>query len=288
MAKLMPLSDLAPHYDGLLCDIWGVLHNGVAAFPDAVDALCKYRAQGGIVILITNAPRSNQVIYPQLARLAVPREAFDAVVTSGDVTKSLLQQRPDTPLFHFGPARDQSILDGLTHPMVSSQDAKLCLLTGPLDDAIESAEIYEPLLLDMRDNGVDMICANPDLVVKSGDRMVICAGSIAQLYAKLGGKVTYAGKPEAPIYDAAMTQMTIAAGRKFPKNRLLVVGDGLPTDIKGAVQNGFDAYFVAGGIHKIDMGDMKNPEKLARADGLIRHQFTDIELAGICDHLRWI
>jgi HAD superfamily hydrolase (TIGR01459 family) len=287
MAKLKPLSDLAPHYDGLLCDIWGVLHNGVAAFPDAVDALCKYRAQGGVVVLITNAPRSSQVIYPQLARLGVPSAAFDAVVTSGDVTKSLLQERPDTPLFHFGPVRDQSIVEGLTHPMAGSQDAKLCLLTGPLDDGIEGAEIYGPLLLEMRDNAVDMICANPDLVVKSGNRMVICAGSIAQLYAKLGGKVTYAGKPEAPIYQAAITQMTIAAGRALSKNRILVVGDGLPTDIAGAVQNGFAAYFVASGIHAIDMGDLKIPAALARANGLIRHQFTDLKLAGICDHLRW-
>jgi HAD superfamily hydrolase (TIGR01459 family) len=287
MAKLMPLSGLAPHYDGLLCDIWGVLHNGVTAFPNAVDALCKYRARGGIVILITNAPRSDQVIYPQLAQLGVPREAFDAVVTSGDVAKSLLQERPNTPLYHFGPERDQSILEGLTHPLVGSQAAKLCLLTGPLDDGIESAEIYEPLLLEMRCQAVEMICANPDLVVKSGSRMVICAGSIAQLYAKLGGQVTYAGKPEAPIYDAAMMQMTIAAGRTVSKKRILVVGDGLSTDIKGAAQNGFAAYFVAGGIHAIDMGDMKIPATLARAYGLIRHQFTDLKLAGICDHLRW-
>ena len=287
MAKLMPLSDLAPHYDGLLCDIWGVLHNGITAFPNAVDALCKYRARGGIVILITNAPRSNQLIYPQLAQLGVPREAFDAVVTSGDVAKSLLKERNNTPLYHFGPERDQSILEGLTHPLVGSQDAKLCLLTGPLDDGIESAEIYEPLLLEMRCQAVEMICANPDLVVKSGNRMVICAGSIAQLYAKLGGKVTYAGKPEAPIYQAAITQMTIAAGRTLSKNRILVVGDGLPTDIKGAAQNGFAAYFVAGGIHAIDMGDMNIPATLARAYGLIRHQFTDLKLAGICDHLRW-
>ncbi len=287
MAKLMPLSDLAPRYDGLLCDIWGVLHNGIAAFPDAIDTLCKYRAQGGIVILITNAPRSNQVIYPQLTKLGVPREAFDLIVTSGDVTRSLLQKRPDTPLFHFGPERDKSILEGRTHQMVSSKDAKLCLLTGPLDDGIESVEIYERILLEMRDNDVYMICANPDLVVKSGNRIVICAGSIAQLYAKLGGKVTYAGKPEAPIYQAAIAQMTIAAGRTLSKNRILVVGDGLPTDIKGAAQNGFAAYFVAGGIHAIDTGDLKTTETSARAYDVIRHQFTDLKLAGICDHLSW-
>jgi HAD superfamily hydrolase (TIGR01459 family) len=287
MAKLKPLSDLSQYYDGLFCDIWGVLHNGVAAFPEAIDALCKYRAHGGIVILITNAPRSNQVIYPQLARLGVPYEAFDMIVTSGDVTASLLQEQPDTPLYHFGPPRDQSILDGLTNPMVGSRDAKLCLLTGPLDDEIESAEIYESVLLEMRDNGVDMICANPDLVVKSGNRLVICAGSIAQLYAYLGGRVTYAGKPDAEIYNKAMAKMTIAAGRKLSKSSILVVGDGLLTDIKGAVQNGFDAYFVAGGIHSNELGEMQIPENLVRASGLIRHQFTEVKLVGICDQLRW-
>jgi len=287
MTKFMSLSDLAPHYDGLLCDIWGVLHNGVAAFPDAVDALCKYRARGGIVILITNAPRSNQVIYPQLARLGVPRAAFDAVVTSGDAAKRLLQEQPDTALFHFGPTRDQSIVDGLSHPMAVSRDAKLCLLTGPLDDGIESAEIYMPVLLEMRDNLVDMICANPDLFVKSGNRTVICAGSIAQLYAALGGKVIYAGKPEAPIYDAAMTQIAVAAGKQISKSRILSVGDGLLTDIKGAAQNGFDAYFVADGIHSKEVGDMRIPENLARACGLIRHQFPEVKLTGICDQLRW-
>jgi ribonucleotide monophosphatase NagD (HAD superfamily) len=142
MVKLIPLSDLATQYDGLLCDIWGVLHNGVAAFQCAVDALSKYRAQGGTVILLTNAPRSNQLIYPQLAGLGVPRNAFDAVVTSGDVANTMLQEQPEIPLFHFGPQRDQSVLDSLKNPIFTSQKAKLCLLTGPLDDGIESAQVY--------------------------------------------------------------------------------------------------------------------------------------------------
>ena len=287
MARLMPLRDLAPLYDGMLCDIWGVLHNGVAAFPAAVDALCRYRAQGGIVVLITNAPRSHQIVTAQLARLGVPPEAFDAVVTSGDVAKLMLQEQPDTPLFHLGPARDQSILEGLTNPIVSARDADLCVLTGPLDDEVKTADIYKPVLLEMREHAVDMICANPDLVVKSGNRMVICAGAIAQLYAQLGGKVTHAGKPEPRIYDVAMTQMTIAAGRKLSKTRLLAVGDGLPTDIKGAALNGFDAYFIAGGIHSSELGEMKDAGNLSHAERLIRHQFPDIKLAGISDELRW-
>ena len=137
-ARIAPLSELIDRYDGLLCDIWGVLHNGDAAFSDAVDALCRARAFGRFVILITNAPRLSKDIYPQLARFGVPRDAFDTVITSGDVTAQLIAKQPDVPLFHFGPKRDKSILESLTNPIVDHRDAKLCLLTGPLDDTIET------------------------------------------------------------------------------------------------------------------------------------------------------
>ena len=171
--------------------------------------------------------------------------------------------------------------------MVSSADAKVCLLTGPLDDRIQSAEIYRPLLIELRHNRVKMICANPDLVVKSGSRLVICAGSIAQLYEQLGGQVTYAGKPNAPIYQLAMQQMNIAAGRILSKSRVLVGGDGLPSDIKGAAGNGFDACFIAGGIHSAELGDMTVIQNVIRADQMIKHQFSGLQLVGICDRLRW-
>ena len=286
--KLTPLSELADRYDGLLCDIWGVVHNGVAAFDDAVDALCKYRANGGVVILITNAPRSCREIYPQLERFGVPAEAFDSVVTSGDMTSILLAEKPDAPLFHFGPARDNSILEDLKNPIVGLKDAALCLLTGPLDDTIKAVDIYHSLLIEMRDNAVEMICANPDLVVQSGGRTVICAGSIAQQYAKLGGKVVFAGKPEALIYEEALKRAASIAGRNIAKSRLLAVGDGLPTDIKGAAKNGFHAYFITGGIHANDLGDMSMEANVTKAVNKIESQFLDINLAGICDQLRWV
>lgn len=285
--KLTPLSELAGHYDGLLCDIWGVLHNGITAFENAVDALCRYRAQGGFVILITNAPRSCREIYPQLERFGVPREAFDTVVTSGDVTAILMADKPDAPVFHFGPERDCSILEDLKNPIVGVADARLCLLTGPLDDRIEAVDIYRCLLIEMRDNAVEMICANPDLVVLSGNRTVICAGSIAQSFAKLGGKVMFSGKPEAQIYDEALTKVARLAGRHIPKSRILAIGDGLPTDIKGAAQNGFDAYFITGGIHANDLGDMNIQTNVKKAVQSIESQFLNINLVGICDHLRW-
>jgi HAD superfamily hydrolase (TIGR01459 family) len=285
--KLTPLCELADHYDSLLCDIWGVVHNGIAAFDDAVDALCQYRAQGGIVILITNAPRYCREIYPQLDRFGVPREAFDAVITSGDVTAILMADKPCAPVFHFGPERDHSVLEGLTNPIVGASDAELCLLTGPLDDRIESVDIYHSLLIEMRDNGVEMICANPDLVVQSGDRMVICAGLIAQSYAKIGGEVFFSGKPEAQIYDEALTIVARLAGRHIPKSRILAIGDGLPTDIQGAAQNGFDAYFMTSGIHASELGDMKIQTNVTKVVNKIESTFLGINLVGICDHLRW-
>ncbi|WP_324751779.1 TIGR01459 family HAD-type hydrolase [Roseovarius sp. Pro17] len=284
---LTPLSGLANHYDGLLCDIWGVIHNGVAAFESAVDALCRYRASGGHVVLITNAPRSCREIYPQLERLGVPRAAFDSIVTSGDVTRKAVKEKAGAPLFHFGPARDHSVLEGLTNPIVGISDAKLCLLTGPLDDAIETVDVYHSLLIEMRDNAVEMICANPDLVVRDGNRMVICAGSIAQRYAQLGGTVMFAGKPEAPIYDEAVKRIASIAGREIAKSRLLAVGDGLPTDIKGAANNNFDAYFISGGIHADEFGDLKTAANVTEAIHRIKSQNLGINLVGICDRMRW-
>ncbi|MBU2868460.1 hypothetical protein [Pacificibacter marinus] len=146
-----------------------MLHNGDTAFSDAVDAWCRARASGRFAALITNAPRLSKDITPQLGRFGVPRDAFDTVSTSGDVTAQLIAKQPDVPLFHFGPERDKSILEGLTNPIVDHPDAKICLLTGPQGDAIEITDIYLSVLKNMHENAVEMICANPDLVsISSG------------------------------------------------------------------------------------------------------------------------
>jgi len=285
---LTPLRELVDGYDGLLCDIWGVVHNGVAAFDDAVDALCRFRAGGRLVILITNAPRLSKDIYPQLARLGVPRNAFDRVITSGDVTAALVSKQPDAPLFHFGPARDRSVLEGLVNPISDLPDARICLLTGPLDDAIETVDVYRDILADMRDNAVKMICANPDLVVHSGNRTVFCAGSIARLYADMGGAVVFAGKPDAAIYVEALRQAADTTGRNIAKGKLLAVGDGLPTDVKGAADNGFDACFITEGIHTNMFGKMSAQFNAAKAGAAIKGMYPHLDLVGICDSLRWV
>lgn len=260
-----------------------MIHNGEVAFSDAVDALCRARASGRVVILITNAPRLSKDIYPQLTRFGVPRDAFDTVITSGDVTAQLIGKQPDAPLFHFGPERDRSVLAGLRNPIVDHPDAKLCLLTGPLDDTIETADIYLSVLEQMQGNAVEMICANPDLVVRSGNRMVICAGSIAQRYAQLGGKVSFAGKPELAIYDEALRRAASLMDRDIPKSKFLAIGDGLATDIKGAADNGIDAYFVEGGIHENEFHELNAQEVVNR----IKTKVLGVNLVGISDRLSW-
>jgi HAD superfamily hydrolase (TIGR01459 family) len=167
---------------------------------------------------------------------------------------------------------------------VDHPGAKLCLLTGPLDDTIETVDIYHGLLEQMHENAVEMICANPDLVVRSGNRMVICAGSIAQRYAQLGGKVSFAGKPEPAIYNEALRRAATLTGRDIPRSRLLAIGDGLLTDIKGAAKNGFDAYFVAGGIHAREFRDLDAQQVVNR----IKNRFLGLNLVGVSDRLGWI
>lgn len=287
VSRLTPASELAEHYAGWLCDVWGVLHNGEAAFPAAVDALRRYRAGGGHVVLITNAPRQSSEVLPQLARLGVPDDAFDLTVTSGDVTRTLVQARPDARLYHLGPARDHAMLDGLKNPIVSLEDAEICLLTGALNDEVETAEDYDSQLSLMLEAKVPIICANPDLVVRRGDQLVICAGAIAQRYEEMGGEVMIAGKPRAPIYEAAMAAMGRIAGRAFTKAELLAVGDGLPTDVRGAAENGFDVYFLTAGIHEKELGSVSGPDGPATVVAKIQDRFPGIKLAGICDELRW-
>lgn len=287
LSRLTPASELAEHYAGWLCDVWGVLHNGEAAFPAAVDALRRYRAGGGHVVLITNAPRPSSEVLPQLAQLGVPEDAFDVTVTSGDVTRALVQARPEAPLFHMGPARDHAMLDGLHNPIVGLEDAEICLLTGAVNDEVETADDYHDQLSTLLAAKVPVICANPDLVVRRGDRLVICAGAIAQRYEDMGGEVMIAGKPRAPIYDAAMDEMNRLAGRELAKAELLAVGDGLPTDVRGGAENGFDVYFLTAGIHEKELGSMSGPDGPAKAAAKVQDQFPGIKLAGICDELRW-
>ena len=246
---------LARHYDVLLCDVWGVVHNGAAAFTTACDALVRFRLGGGTVILITNAPRPGAAVQRLLDRLAVPREAYDAIMSSGDVTRGIVEARQGERVFHLGPQRDVSIFSGLDVTFVPADIADYAVCTGLFDDTKETPQNYRGLLAAMRERSLFMVCANPDIVVERGDRLVYCAGALADAYAELGGEVLYCGKPHAPIYEAALGKAAQFRGGEVPPlTRVLAIGDSVRTDLKGAAAFGLDCIFVISGIHAADFG----------------------------------
>jgi len=249
------LSELSGRYDAILCDIWGVLHNGVASFAEASAALAAFRAQGGAVVLISNAPRPSEPVRRQVLRLGVPPEAFDAVVTSGDVTIGLIEQRAGARVLHIGPGRDLSLFDAAAEArerpkLVSLSEAEYAVCTGLRNDETETPDDYEAELQAMAARGLMMVCANPDIVIHRGDDLIYCAGALARRYEELGGSVVYAGKPHRPIYDRALARAEQARGGPIQKPRVLAIGDGMRTDITGAARAGLDALFVTGGIHR--------------------------------------
>ncbi len=256
-------STVAQRYDVLLCDVWGVVHNGLAAYAEACDALARFRAGGGTVVLITNAPRPSGWVVRQLDRLGVPREAYDAVTSSGDVTREVMAERGGSAVFHIGPERDLSIFEGLDVRFTSMEEAEYVVCTGLFDDTTETPEDYREMIEAMGRRELFMLCANPDLVVERGNELVYCAGAIADLYVATGGEVLYAGKPHRPIYEAALAAAAAARGGQVAAQRVLAIGDLLRTDITGARALGLDALFVLGGIHAEELGDRPPTAALA-------------------------
>jgi len=256
-------STLARNYDVVLSDVWGVIHNGVAAFPEACEALSRFRAKGGSVALITNAPRPGAVVVKLLDRLAVPHDAYDAIVSSGDVTRAVMAARPGKAVFHIGPERDLPIFDGLGLRFVPYEAADYVVCTGLANDEFETPEHYRELLTKIRARGLFMLCGNPDLVVERGNELLYCAGALADLYGTLGGEVFYAGKPHRPIYDQALERIAGLRGVAAPLARVLAIGDSVRTDLKGASDCGIDCLFVTAGIHAEELGDRHNPDPAA-------------------------
>ncbi len=243
------LSRLAGDYDVLLSDIWGVIHNGQTAFPAACDALARWRRRRGPVILISNSPRPRREVIAQLDELGVPREAWSAIVTSGDATRVLLAERAPGPAWRIGPDRDAPLYEGLGVAFADVDQARFIACTGPNDDEIETPEDYRDVLTLAAARGLEMVCANPDRVVQRGERLIYCGGALAELYETLGGPTIMAGKPFAPIYDLALALADEALGHAHDRARVLVIGDGLVTDIAGAQAQALDRLFIATGIH---------------------------------------
>ena len=272
------LADLAGDYDVLFCDIWGVIHNGREAFAEACAALVRFNAENGPVILISNSPRPSVHVHEQLDGLGVPRSAWRAFVSSGDATRALLSERAPGPAWAIGPERDMPLYEGLGLAFSGPEAAEFIACTGPYDDEVETPEDYRERLALCARRGLVMICANPDRVVQRGDRLIYCGGALADLYAALDGPVLMAGKPYAPIYRLALAEAEILLGRTPDPRRILCIGDGVATDVRGANDQGLDCLFVAAGIHGGAAMD---------ADGRLAASQTEALLAREGVHVAW-
>ncbi|MFA4893202.1 TIGR01459 family HAD-type hydrolase [Brevundimonas sp.] len=244
------LSDIAADYDILLCDVWGVIHNGRESWPAACEALTRFNDGHGHVVLISNSPRPSSDVVAQLDGLGVPRDSWRAFVTSGDATRMELAKRAPGPAWIIGPDRDWPLYDGLgLKPAGGAEDAAFISVTGMIDDETETPDDYRDRLTAGAARDLELICANPDRVVQRGDKLIWCGGSLADLYESLGGRVTMAGKPFGPIYDLALHEAADLLGKPVDRSRVLCIGDGVVTDVLGANKQALDCLFIAQGIH---------------------------------------
>ncbi len=246
---LPSIADLARGSDAWIVDIWGVMHNGARAFAAAGEACRRFRAAGGIVMLLSNAPRPFSAVVGHMTSLGVDPAAYDGGVTSGDATRAMIEARAGSRLLHIGPERDKGLFEGIDVEFASAATADAIVCSGLWDDTKETPDDYAELFASLVARGLPMVCANPDLVVERGDRLVYCAGALAAAYAKLGGEVIYTGKPHLPIYRRTLAAIDAIKGAPVPRERILAIGDGVDTDLAGAHAAGLRAVFVASGVH---------------------------------------
>ena len=284
---LSGLSTIAADYDAVFCDIWGVIHNGRQHFPPAYEALKRFKAERGPVILISNSPRPNDNLTGQLASLGIMGDGFSAVVSSGDATREYLKKfAPSGPAWRIGDPREQALYDGIDIDLGGTPEtATFISCTSPYDDENDKLDRYEADFALAAQRRLVMICANPDKVVQRGDKIIMCAGSLADLYASLGGEVIMAGKPYAPIYEMCYAALEKIIGKPHDKRRILAIGDGLPTDVLGANGQGLDLVFIAAGIHAVEAMD-----DAGKLDPLLLKKLLDAETAEakyVAEALRW-
>jgi HAD superfamily hydrolase (TIGR01459 family) len=280
------LADLAGRYDAVFCDLWGCLHNGQTAFPAAVAALQGFRAAGGKVVLLTNAPRPQASVIRQLDGLSVPRDAWDIVVTSGDAAQmGMLIGAVGRRVHHIGAPKDEAFFTDFADDIaafaksqppierVALKDAEGIVCTGLSDDVTETPEDYRATLLLGKTLGLPMLCANPDIVVDLGDMRLYCAGALAQAYEQMGGTALYFGKPHPPIYDLARRRLGEVLGMADPQ--ILCIGDGIATDVQGGISEGLDTLFITGGLAAEEFGpDVENPDPARLTDWLSAQQMS--------------
>lgn len=272
MEIIRSLADVSSRYDAVFCDLWGCLHNGVAPFPAAVAALQAYRAQGGTVLLLTNAPRPKSSVVRQLQAMGVPADCYDEVVSSGDAAQmALVTGAVGRRVYFIGAAKDQTFFTELSDDVaaVAAQEAPIVqvplaeaegiVCTGLVNDAVETPDDYRAQLLLGKTRGLPMLCANPDIIVDMGEVRLYCAGALAQAYEEMGGTALYFGKPHPPIYDLARRRLATLVDSDDPQ--ILCIGDGIATDIQGGLSEGIDTLYVTGGIDTARFGaDAGNPD----------------------------
>lgn len=283
------LSRIADGYDAVICDIWGVIHNGRKAYDRACEALTAFRKSRGPVLLLSNAPRPGADVMRLLDGFGVPRDAYDAVVTSGDGTRSELMRRSKEqgtlPLYHIGPERDRPLVDGLDIKNVPLTEAGLILCSGPFDDETEKPDDYRDTYKRGVERGLTMLCANPDLMVERGPKLIYCAGALAAAYEAAGGSVIYFGKPHRPVYEQTVAKLNELRASPLVRTRILAIGDGLRTDVKGANLFGIDVLLVTAGLHVAEFGaDPLKPEAPRIAAVLAAQQ---LNVAAALPHLAW-
>jgi len=263
MKILNGLRHISSDYDAILCDVWGVIHNGRAAFAPACEALVNFRAGGGRVVLITNAPVPSQQVLDYMAPLEIPAEAFDACISSGDATRAVLGQNAGKVIWTMGNdsdwEHDRYLYEGLDLKVSKSSDeADIGLLIGMRDMRADHPEDYRVELGEIAKTGLKLVCANPDIQVRIGDKLHWCAGALAQIYEQEGGAVIYPGKPHTAIYDLAFETLA-GLGTAKDKARTLAIGDSPKTDMKGAANQGIDALYVGTGLaeHSSEVTDFE-------------------------------
>ncbi|PPD46520.1 MAG: TIGR01459 family HAD-type hydrolase [Methylocystis sp.] len=267
------LHELAGRYDAILCDVWGVLIDGKKHFPPAAEALRRFRAQGGRVVLVTNASRPDAEVRRQLLGFGLPEYAFDDLVSAGELTCREIVARSGQACYHLGPPRDDGLFEeagrrlGAPVNKVGPDEADYVVCTGLFAEREEIPQDYDERLAALKARNLVMLCANPDIVVAIGDDIVYCAGALAERYAAMGGEVVMFGKPHAPIYEAARERLASLAGRPVETSRIIALGDGAMTDLAGAGRAGLDCLFVTDGVHVEELrpgGGGVDPAALAR------------------------
>lgn len=248
------LSEVIERYDAIISDVWGVLHNGVVATPGAQDALAAARRAGKPVSLLTNSPRLPHLVAEQLRDLGVVQPCYDAIISSGGVTRMLLAEEGERSIYHLGPARDAGVFEGLSVRPSTLDQAEIIVCTGLFDDENEQAEDYRPTLDLALNRRMRLYCANPDLIVERGDRLIPCAGAVADIYERMGGEVIWVGKPKPLVYSHARAALARALGRMPEHARILCLGDAFRTDIAGANAEGHDVIMTLAGIHGHQIG----------------------------------